>query len=89
MQSRRSSPRAFVDNELLVVIAVVAVWIGLSLPLWARFAKELERRGARLGLLEHLGLAVAAFAAPVLFVALLLGLERLWEWLQERRRNRL
>ena len=76
------------DNELLVVIAVVAIWIGLSLPLWARFAKELERRGARLGPLEHLGLAVAAFAAPVLFVVLLLGLERLWDCLEERRRPR-
>jgi hypothetical protein len=74
----------FVTNDALIVIAVGAVWIGLSLPLYVRLARHFAG-GGPVGPLHQAAALLLAAATPPLAV----GALRLLEWLIEQLRSRL
>ncbi|MGV3723768.1 MAG: hypothetical protein ACO1SX_22950 [Actinomycetota bacterium] len=82
--------RGFVTNEWLIGIAVTMVWVGLSLPLYARIVKQLSRGAAPVGAASHLAALAVAALAPVAVVALLYAVAWLGEWVWRcvRRRGR-
>jgi 1,4-dihydroxy-2-naphthoate octaprenyltransferase len=85
--------RAFVTNDLLIVIAVLAVWLAVTAPLYVRIIERFSRRDeppALLAQLSALGLAaVGAALALVVAVAFLGGLiwlgEQAWTRLKRTR----
>lgn len=60
---------AFVTNELLVVIAMLAIWLAASLPVYARVIQHLTKQGKPVGLVQQLqALGIASVGGAVMLV---------------------
>lgn len=83
---------AFVDNELLIVIAMLAVWLAVTVPIYARIIERFSEQGkppALLAQLSAIGIAgVSAALGLVVVVALAGGViwlgEQVWKRLRPR-----
>jgi hypothetical protein len=80
--------RAFGHSDVLIVIAVGAVWIGISLPIYKvvvdRYAATVELHPV----LFHFAAFGAVVLLPPALVILLASVEGWVQWLRSRRRSR-
>ncbi len=73
------------DMERLVIIALVAIVLGLALPAYTRVVRTASAGGAELSWLGHLGVFALTLVAAVAALALLLAAP----WVAERIGQRL
>jgi hypothetical protein len=81
--------RGFVTNEYLNVIAIVAVWVGISFPIYGVVVKSVSRGGMPTHGGTHLLALIAAGLVPPALLLAMCGLERVVEfgWQQIKSRG--
>jgi hypothetical protein len=87
---RRRLHPGFGNHDAIIGIAVVAIWLAISAPIYRRHLESVTKHGKSIGFAEHAAALGIALIVPPLLVCLVWGFglacERISGWFSRNRK---